>query len=265
MPSTMSERIHELSSIRLLTHAIPRSSSQAQQAKQFAVLAAALPKVASAQRRFMGANKQKANGSAPKPSVPGGKGSTVQKSGAPATPAKAVQAKAGQILGSIRVPFVGEHDAAASGKRKGEVARRPVERAPGGSTSKKKASTEKGATAEKGPGRHGGATPNAVPSWVRGAPTKAGSLPDPWSAEASAPENGVPTSERSDRSPSSVGENFGGLGVSENPLKMLSALDAESLVKNVEVPERFVEEKAMWEAYKNSLVDRKVDLHGPAQ
>ncbi|GAQ84041.1 hypothetical protein KFL_001730340 [Klebsormidium nitens] len=238
---------------------------QAQQAKQFAVLAAALPKVASAQRRFMGANKQKTNDLGPKPSVPGGRGSPVEKSGSVETPAKAVQAKAGQILGSIRVPFVGEHDGEASVKRKGGAAKRPRNSSPGASTTRGEAFRERGASTEKGPARHEGTSLNAVQSGVRPAPTKVGSSPDPWSAEASAPGNGVPTSERTAHGPSSAGEKVDAAVDSKDPLKMLSALDAESLVKNVEVPERFVEEKAMWEAYKNSLVDRKVDLHGPAQ
>jgi hypothetical protein len=183
---------------------------QEQQAKQFAVLAAALPKVAAAHRRFVG----QAAGVKPKPSNPDLKPSDGgQKKSGMSGNAKAVQKKmepdVGQILGSIRVPYSGKPESSA----------------------------ESGSKRERGSSMDG----------TSGLVSKKGSSPP---AKPSSTQNGVPRKE---------GPKFGTgklVGSDADPLKVLSALDAESLVKDVEVPERYIEDQAMFEAFKNSLVER---------
>jgi hypothetical protein len=183
---------------------------QEQQAKQFAVLAAALPKVAAAHRRFV----RQAAGVKPKPSNPETKQSNsgLKNSGVSGS-AKAVQkkmeSKAGQILGSIRVPHAGKPESAA----------------------------ESGSKRERGSSMDG----------ASGLVSKKGSSQP---AKFSGTQNGVPRKEGPKFSTGKL------VGSDADPLKVLSALDAESLVKDVEVPERYIEDQAMFEAFKNSLVER---------
>lgn len=186
---------------------------QEQQAKQFAVLAAALPKVAAAHRRFVG----QAAGVKPKPSNPDLKPSDGgQKKSGMSGSAKAVQKKmepkVGQILGSIRVPYSGKPESSA----------------------------ESGSKRERGSSMDG----------ASGLVSKKGSSQSSQPAKPFSTQNGVPRKE---------GPKFGTgklVGSDADPLKVLSALDAESLVKDVEVPERYIEDQAMFEAFKNSLVER---------
>lgn len=230
---------------------------QEQQAKQFAVLAAALPKVAAAQRRFSAhrnVEKQKVADSGPTPSGPGRESSSAQRAKAPATPAKAVRAKTGQVLGSIRVPFVGEHRSKADEDRRGGGGAKRPSNVGGVSTRGEAVSDDDGAASERG--ASGGAATGTGASMKGRASAEDGRSTEGRLAETLTEQNGTFESQPDRPGPSVSG---GGVG---SPLKELSARDAESLVKDVEVPERFIEEKARWEAYKNSLVDRKVDLPG---